>query len=170
MYCINFTYKSPTEDVQNCIKGSEEAIDVNATLLALRGLLKHNIAIIDNLMQKSTHIININPIGYGLVEIDIDSNSAIENLIENKVISNMTNEFQREEIEELQLNNEETNQDRLNRINNMVNQFDPVLFGENTDSESDTDDIVDDISNINVLVNKYNSLINNQYYDDSSDD
>jgi len=166
---MNLTYKSPNEDIENCTgMNPDGSVNAKFTLLSMRELLTKNIAVVNKLLENVENITDIIPVGYGLVETKINSQTILKNLIENGTLIKPPeytdmNEFQ---IDDLEFSDgEETNQDRLNMVNNLVNQQDTQSdFGRNLDSDSDSDtesdDLIDDKKNTQSILDKYNRIIN----------
>ena len=172
---INLTYKSPEEDIGNSIGlNPDGSINVKYTLQTIRELLSHNLNTINKLIEKADNITNIIPIGYGLVGINIDSPVILENLLENNIITKHPEILEEPTIDELIFSeDEETNQERLNMINNLISQDDSqnILDNKNnSDSDSEADDILDDETNTKSILNKYIHIMSSQDSDDENND
>lgn len=168
---INFTYKSPCEDIENMMGFNPDgSININYTLVSLRDMLSHNIELINKLLENTNNITNIDPIGYGIVQIDIRSPSS-ENLINDNVLVKNIQLEEEVNIDTLTLSDEEeTNNDRLSMVNNLINQNNSgIILNKNLESNSESDDessdnIIDDNENMKSIINKYNGI---KYKDDS---
>lgn len=179
LICINLTYKSPHEDVENCMGlNSDGTVNSKFTLLSLKNLLTHNLDTINKLLEKSENITNIIPIGYDIVEIKINSPNVLKNLMDDNIVIKRDNINDTDEINpgDIYFSDEETNEERLNMINNLVNQSETQsIFNKNTDSEtefdSDNDDIIEDEKNSKSILNKYVNIIDerNSESDDNND-
>jgi hypothetical protein len=182
IFCINFNYKSPHEDMENSTGlNTDGSVNVKYTLTSMRDLLQHNIDLVNKLLEKSESVTNINIIGYGLVKVDIEGESIIKNLVDTNVIYKLVDQPENNDqvnLDELEFSDEETNNDRYNMINNLVNTNDVRSFFDN-DSDSETnesedEDLIDDEKNTQTIINKYTSLIPEGYIDahteDSNDD
>jgi hypothetical protein len=168
---INFTYKSPHEDVESVMGHNPDgSVNIKYTLLALRDLLTHNLNIVNKLLEKNDDIFDINPIGYGIVSIDANTITK-ESLLNANILIKQPNVLENEEIlDDIYISDEEeTNQNRLGIINNLVNLNDTHASNINTtDSDTDSDDIIDDKINTRSIVDKYLNIINEKYSDDDS--
>ncbi len=169
---INFTYKSPHEDVETVMGHNPDgSVNVKYTLLALRDLLTYNLDIINKLLEKSSEISDINPLGYAIVGININNHATKENFLNANILVKQPDVLEEEEL----LNNiylsdeEETNQNRLDMIKNLVNSNDINTFTNksDTDSDTDSDDVIDDRKNTKSIIDKYLCIINEK---DSEDD
>ena len=180
IFAIKFTYKSPCEDVDACCGfNSDGSINVKYTLATLREMLLQNVSIIDKLLEKSENITTINPIGYGVVQATVNSDPVLRTLLDDNVLHNAPENADNENEYNNYLNefhfsdDEETNQDRLNMVNNMTNQNDSqTIFNKDSDSDSDSgseSDIIDDENNTKSILDKYNNILNANRSDDSSD-
>lgn len=178
---INFTYKSPHQDIDSVTGiNSDGSVNVKYTLLALRELLSNNLIIINKLIDKSNNITNISPVGYGVISINIDSPIVTQNLIENNIIKKTIEKMEDDVAENYFVfsDEEETNNDRLNIVKNLVtqNDVDDIFDNNNNDSESDynseSDDLIGDDNNTKSILDKYIDIINEKKLlnDDFSDD
>lgn len=170
--CINLTYKSPHEDVENLIGFNPDGtVNVKYTLLSMKELMLQNLNVITKLLEKTDNITDIIPIGYGIVEVKINSINVLKNLMDAKIVINPPNIAETDEInvDELHFSDDdETNQARLDLINNLVNQNDSQsIFNKGSDSESDDDEIIGDEKNTKLILDKYNNFINNDSDTDS---
>ena len=66
----------------------------------------------------------------------------------------------------------ETNNDRLLMVTNLVNQNDTQnIFGKESDHSSNSDDVIDDEKNAKSIIDKYSNILkNNDSDNDSSSD
>ena len=173
--CLNLTYKSPTEDIEQCMGvNSNGTVNIKYTLKSLQNLLQENLNVVNKLIEKADHVTDIVPIGYGLVEVKINSTIVLKNLMDNKIIiqPNIDNEYQDDIIDDLNIyiDNEETDADRLAIINNLVNsgELPDILKNPNDESdsgsESESDDLIADEKNTKSIINKYSSFLNTEEY------
>lgn len=172
IFCINLTYKSPYEDFEN-LNGfyPDGKTNINYSLLAMRNLLLDNVNTINQLLEVSENISDIIPIGYGMIEVKINMPDVLQKLVNTNVLTESIIGVGSEELgaDEIRFSDdEETNQDRLGRINNLTNQNDiPVDFDESyTDSDSESDGLIDDENSKKSIINKLNDIINNIDLDD----
>ncbi|XWV26017.1 hypothetical protein QJ857_gp1063 [Tupanvirus soda lake] len=175
--CINFTYKSPHQDIESVMGfNSDGSVNIKYTLISLRNLLSHNINILNKLIEKSENITNIIPIGYGVVGINIDSPTITQYLLDENILTKMSENMEDEvEIGEFNFSDdEETNQDRLNIVNNLTNHNDTNNIFDNdlseSDSDSESDDIIDDEKNTKSILSKYIGIINERNSDESEEE
>lgn len=165
MAFINFTYESPYKDIEKY--GGfypDGSINVKYTLLAMRNLLQDNIDVINKLLDKSDNIVGIVPYDNGSVEIKTNSTEVLENFANDNIIklvgaSDIVPDY---EISE-------TNQDRLNMVNNMVSLNDILDLdtndnsdssdGSSNGSENSACNIIFDDNNLNLLIDKYKNSI-----------
>jgi hypothetical protein len=173
--CINLTYKSPEEDIGNSIGFNPDgSVNVKYTLLSLRELLTQNLSVINKLIEKTDNISDIIPIAYGMVGIKINSPTVLKNLLDNNILIEHVENTEEPIIDELNFSEEEeTNQERLNMINNLTNQNDSqIIFNKDiesdTDTDSETDDILDDGPNTKSILDKYIGVINDQDSDEDN--
>lgn len=165
---INFTYNSPHEDIQNSMGfNSDGSLNIKYTLVTLKNLLLNNVELIDKLLNKVDTIDNINSIGYNHIEIQINNEEILNSLLIDKTlikqIENIEDENEDENVE-YQFSDEETNQTRLNMINNIVNHNDLQIMLDkhsNSESGSDSDEIISDEKNTQSILNKYGNFIKN---------
>ncbi|XWV24776.1 hypothetical protein QJ856_gp1007 [Tupanvirus deep ocean] len=175
--CINFTYKSPHQDVESVMGfNSDGSVNIKYTLISLRNLLHHNINLINKLIEKSENITNIIPIGYGVVGVNVNSPTLTQDLIDENVLTKLSETMEDEvEIGEFNFSDEEeTNQDRLNVVNNLTNHNDTNNIFNNdltdSDTDSETDDIIDDEKNTKSILSKYIGIINERNSDESDNE
>ncbi len=95
----------------------------------------------------------------------------IGKLLNDDILINMIEDDDNDEIYDYNFIEEETNQVRLNMINNIINHDDSPFIQNNdeSDSETDTDDIICDEKNTQSLLNKYEEFIKQSLTDNSSD-
>lgn len=167
LLCINFTYRSPNEDIENgTVFNTEGASDVKQTLLNLRNLLTENIDRINHLIEHADQIVDIIAIGYGIVGISVNSETVEKDLLENQTLIKRSNLLENEELNAhdfVLTDEEETNHKRLEIVNNLVAQDDSrQLFNQMdaSDSESDIDDVIDVEKDSKYILEKYINLIN----------
>lgn len=176
--CINFTYRSPHEDIEEAIGVNPDgSTNILYTLSTMKNLLLKNLDVVNKLIEKANKIDNINPVGYSIINISIKDKTVHDELLENGTIikHNSLNTYSDDESGiEIPFSDEETNQDRLNMITNLLNQANPITTSDNhydTTSDSDGDDyLIDDPKNVMMILNKYGNFINNgSESDDNSD-
>ena len=170
---INFTYNSPHEDIESSLGfNNDGSINVKYTLNTMKNILTYNLSIINKLLDKVDTIKNIESVGYNKIEIAITSKNDFENLIKDNVLFTQPIIDQPDENDINFSDDEETNQDRLNMINNMVNKNDfQAIFDKHSDSESDkeSDDIISDEKNTKSILSKYSNFIKDEEDTDSED-
>jgi len=187
-YNINLTYTSPTDDMESCMGiNPDETINVSYTLIAMRNLLTENIERLNNLIEISSAITDLNINDADLITITLNDQDIIKYLKESSVIqvkqenNDVTNDdddpmvasVRGEEEEDFQSDNEETHNDRLKKIQNMVKLNQPFNTPGDIESNSQShsqsnssdDDVTDDIISIQDLITKYDKL----QYDCDSD-
>lgn len=157
---VNFTYKTPHEDFFNCQGiNADGSVNIKYTLLNLRNMLSENIKIITMLMEKSDHILALEPVGYNELQISFSSKEVEDEMLNNNVISKMTGNNSGDDDVILNIfsdSDEETNQDRLRSINNIVSQNDMgMIFKVDSKSDSESDTILDDEENTKTIIKKY---------------
>lgn len=170
MYYVNFDYNTPFEDIQECMGFNPDGtININYTLMTLKNKLMKNIILIEKLLDNHIHISNLIPSEYNKISITINNKEILESLIYENVINN--NETDIYDNNENLFSDEETNQERLNRLNNIINtdNYNIFLNKSSDDSESSTEEIISDEKNIQSLLNKYKTFTKNLSDDDSND-
>lgn len=171
MYYVNFDYNTPFEDIQECMGFNPDGtININYTLMTLKNKLMKNIILIEKLLDNHIHISNLIPSEYNKISITINNKEILESLIYENVINN-NNETDIYDNNENLFSDEETNQERLNRLNNIINtdNYNIFLNKSSDDSESSTEEIISDEKNIQSLLNKYKTFTKNLSDDDSND-
>lgn len=173
--CINLTYKSPHEDVEDSIGlNPDGTVNCKFTLITLRNLLEKNLEVVKKLLENADNVTDIVPIGYGIVEAKINSESVKNSLFDDNVLlkaslDNSNDDF----LDQIHYDdsNSETNEERFAMINNLTNQNDSqMIFNrENSDSEQTEsgDEIIDDSKNAKLILEKYRDVITNN--EDTSD-
>jgi hypothetical protein len=173
---INFSYKSPHEDTETSIGlNPDGSVNIKYTLASMRDLLLHNVDIITKLIDTHENILNIRPIGYDIVEITTNTSPVSKKLLDGNVIRKSMELDDDEAInfdELIVSDHEETNQDRLKNINNIINQNDSqIIFAEDSNSDHDSgDDIIDDETNTSSILEKYGNFINDESDSENSSD
>ena len=197
-YRINFTYKSPFEDIMRTGGFNPDgSMNVRYSLLMLRNLLNKNIDILDKLLLNTDHISEIVPIDQQLIEIKFSLDSVKKELADNHVISvisvtNLNHDDLDNDDEEQTISSEpsdieneselfdgtesETNYHRLTMINNLTNQNHHMDIFPNSDSHSESDidsdlgsdDLINDFENRKLILNKYQNLFCSAMYDSNS--
>lgn len=178
---VNFSYKSPHEDVEKCTGyNSDGSINIKYTLNSLKNLFLNNLDIINNLMDRSDKIESIHSIGVDLVSITMNDKNE-ENILLNKdILYKNTDEDEYESNDESYYQSsdeEETNQERLNRVNNLTNnEQSQIIYEKNqysedeSGSESDNDSIIEDPKNAIEILKKYNNFAESDDKDTESDE
>lgn len=181
---INFTYKSPIEDIGDSIEiKSDGTINSLSTLTNMKQILEKNLNILETLHSFHNDIHSIDIIGYDNIQIEINTDIA-NKLKQQNIITYSTDDFDLDQNShtisnsddsDIELFNEisddsntETNQDRYNMIKKLVEpnnirnllEQDITLSDSNSESESDNDDIICDDNNIRALISKYYNIIN----------
>ena len=179
LLCINFTYKSPNEDMALVMGFNPDGtVNVKYTLMALRDLLIENTNKINKLIEKHYAITDILPIEYGNIEIITNSPDIVQSLVDEQILTTKLDSSDNEDSDFDGSNfsdDDETNQERLHLINNLVNQNEiNSIFNQNeiesesdTDSESESDEIIDDDDNKHSIITKYKKMISENDLDDS---
>jgi len=172
---LNLTYKSPHEDFENCAGwNTDGSINIKYTLATMKDLLIHNAEIIDKLLKNADSINHINAVGYCLIDVIAKSNTALESLINENILSKKPPiDIEEANIDELQLSDEETNQTRFNSVNNLIIQNNTGLNTNHSSEESDveSDEIIFDEQNTASILNKYKRFIQtNDNESDSNDE
>lgn len=167
LLCINFTYRSPNEDIENAMIFDKDGVsDVKQTLFKLHALLTENINKINYLLENADHIVDIIAVGYGMVGICLKSETVERDLLNNQTLIKHDNTLENEDLHPNDfdlIDEEETNQKRLEIVNNLVAQDDShQLFcrSEASDSDSDIDDVIDIEKDSKYILEKYIGLIN----------
>ncbi|AKI80247.1 hypothetical protein QJ850_gp452 [Acanthamoeba polyphaga mimivirus] len=155
--------------------------NVKCTLQSFKNTLENNLLLINKLIEESENIINVSCHPNNIL-LEFNSNNIMNKFINDgtvKIISDNYNDSDDDLIPLVDLSEEETNQDRLNRIINMTNRDNSGgLFGTSDDDEeeiSDDDPLLHDLlknqNNTLSIFNKYTNLIGNVIDDsDNSDD
>lgn len=176
---INFTYKSPSQDIENCCGfNADGTINVKYTLATLRNLLLKNAEIIKKIMDRSIHITNIDIIDFNCIQIAINNKDNMENLFNEKILlrpedldNDDTSSMDSETDFIFSDSEKETNHDRYKMINNMVNSNNIPIIDNNSDTDSESsDDIIDDKHNTRLVLNKYSKMIKNYKLDSDDED
>lgn len=172
--CINLTYTSPHEDIEKTMGFNPDgSVNIKFTLLSMQNLLKHNLDVISRLIKESDSITDIVPLGYKIVAINVKSNDLTEILFKDNILITQPQILENDTeipMNELHFSDEdtETNYQRLIMVNNLVNTDDSsYIFNEldtlnvsSSQSQSDSDDIIDDEENRKSIINKYVQLVN----------
>lgn len=180
-FTINFTYQSPCEDME-LLKGinPDNSLNIKYTLISQRNMLQHNIDLLNKLIDNCNVISNLASTEYNTVRIEIDSPLHAKELVELDIIKKLSNDNDSEnETDNIDFfdQNQETNQDRLAMINNLVNQndnnsiFDDTCDSDSLDNSSNSDPgTIDDEDNIKLLISKYTAIMKLQRKLDESDE
>lgn len=171
---INFTYQSPHEDVENCLGFNPDgSTNVKYVLNSLREKLMENVELIDTLLEKSEFINNLNVFGYNLVGVEIPSPIERQSLLDKQILKIYSHENEEEDhinIDNFSDSEEETNNDRLNILNNLSNQNDSnMIFENHSDLDTDTEDndIISDDKNTSEILDRYSNFIEEEYESES---
>ena len=166
--CINLTYQSPCEDVINSMGiNPDGTTNIKYTLTSIRNLLQHNVNVLNSLMAEVDNITDIIPVGFDMVAVKFSSDAVQKKLLENNtlIIPQIDNiDDDDDENYFIDDGDDETNFERLNMVNHLVDQnVIPANLEilSQSDSDSDNDEIVGDNPNIAAIVNKYQHIINN---------
>lgn len=171
---INLTYLSPYEDMEKSLGfNADGTINNKYTLLAMRELLENNLNVINNLITEADNITHITPVGYGIIEIKMNSAETTKKLIDIDILTikpNIDSEYEDTTTDDWHIEeHNETNQDRLHMIANLVIPNDTHnLFEIDISSDSDSDNLIVDNKNTNSILGKYSNLLTGEEYD--SDD
>jgi len=162
--CLNLTYKSPYEDMEDSIGlNPDKTININFTLLSLKNKLLENINTIDKLLEHSDYIDNIILIDNDIIEIKIDDQITYNQLINNGILIENNYDSDTDSTDDFTAENydfgspRETNHDRLNTINNLVrqdNNYPDNSSDSDSNSSNSNEDITDD-KNMIYITNKY---------------
>jgi hypothetical protein len=155
-YYINFTYESPCQDFsKNIGLNPNSTVNIRYTLGTMKHLLSENIKLLDNLLENSDHIENIEAIGTNYLGIRFKE--GFDNImIDNEmicVISNGPSESDSSDFSDE--DTMETNTDRLNVLQNLFGS-ESGSFGSESSSDSD---IVADSNKEAYLCDKYQELL-----------
>lgn len=176
---INFTYKSPHEDIENLLGFNVDgSVNVKYTLTMLRNLLLHNVDIVNKLLKNIDHISDIQSIGYGIISAKITSSDILQNLVDENILRENIKELNDSEININEINfidDTETNNHRLELINNLINDNDfQDEISNHSESDSESSDIICDNDSKRYIIKKYTDLIeeneNNYYHDQDLDE
>lgn len=156
---INFTYTSPQEDMEKCLGHNPDgSINIRYTLLAHRQMLEKNVERINKLLDVSNDITSLSPVGISEVEIVIKSESIKQTLISENVIKTVNDDTSEDENEINISSDEETNYERLSKINKMTNSF-QLGDSSGTSDDEDNEDLPVDDNNIEIILGKYLDII-----------
>lgn len=168
---LNLTYSSPHEDFANSLSVNPDGtVSAKHTLVLMKDMLIHNVKIIEDLIETSDHITNIIPIAYGTIEVNINTPHVREELINKKIVTTQLPTFDTDggntlwnaDLNETDdASDEETNNDRLKMIYNLINQNEFENTEQNDDVEEETE-IVADETNMNKILMKYMTIFDNE--------
>lgn len=174
MYYINFDYNTPFEDIQECMGFNPDGtINIKYTFMTLKNKLIKNINLIDKLLDNHEYISNLMLTDSNKIEVNVNNKEILESFLnENVIIDNNEPDIYDNDINENLFSDEETNQERLNMLNNIINTDDSnTILNKSPDTtESSTEEIISDEKNIQSLLNKYKSFTKNLSDDDSNND
>ncbi|AKI81189.1 hypothetical protein [Acanthamoeba polyphaga mimivirus] len=171
----------PTDLLNHMNYYDNGSTNVKCTLQSFKNTLEHNLLLINKLIEESENITNVlcHP---NNILLEFNSNNVMNKLINDgtvKIINDNYDGTDDDLIPLVDLSEEETNQDRLNRIINMTNRDNSGgLFGASDDDEeeiSDDDLLLHDLlgnqNDTSSIFNKYTNLIGNviDNSDNSSD-
>lgn len=152
MYYINFTYKSPHEDIETFIES--ESHNVINILTSLKTMLSRNIEVVENLLEHKDQIKNIIPIGYRIIGVEMEPGSVTEHLLEKQIIKNdvITSSDSESEINFCGFLSD-SEQDPEYNLENLENN-DPDSE-EKKSNDTDSEDTI-------TILNKYKNIISDQ--------
>ena len=167
MPLINFTYKSPHEDIESSSGfNSDGTLNVKFTLISFRNLLQANLNKISELLSESDSIddIKLNEYGYDHVEIKFVPNSehSIKKLTDLSII--VPNEEANTQIP-FDLEQTETNVGRLAMINRLCSNTLCLQPQSEFDSDFESDEldpVIDPEQNLKFIIGKYKKLLSNE--------
>lgn len=182
--CINFTYQSPNEDIDNCSGTNQDGtVNVAFTLTSLKNKLIENTAVLTKLLENVKYITDIIPIGYGMIEVIVSNPEVSKSLLENQVLvvfdpnkvlylEEEDNEFVHNLVE-LDETVEETNNTRLLAIKNLVNNNENNILQDDSDNSTDTysnsdEEVVFDETHKQSIIDKYSNLAETESSSDLS--
>lgn len=165
---VNFTYHTPSDDINNSIsRNADDSVNYHLTLLTLRSLLLENVKVVDKLIENVNHITdNSVTIDDGHLVVNIESKEVFDNLLAEGVLIDDSENTSENSSHEYQFSEEETNQDRLKRIVNIIT-LDETDDSSQSESSSESDEVISDNRNIKILLNKYDKFINSLKNDES---
>lgn len=175
---LNLSYKSPHEDLESSLGyNSDGTINIKYTLLTLRNMLLKNVETINKLIDNADNVTNISSTGLNIIEVKVNSVVLKELKEMNVLLDQSDTESDEQNINYFDLSddNVETNNDRLNMINNLINRNDiNYVIDKEYESESEIEscsetDIIDDDKNTKIILNKYRSIIT-EMHEDTDDD
>jgi hypothetical protein len=179
---INLTYKSPAQDLVQCAGYNPDgSINIRYTLIALRNMLRQNVEILSQLVDFADEIDDMSCLDLpivqhnSLINVQISSQLVIDQLLEKCLVVNRANS----EIFIMPTEDSiETNNDRLNKIYNLTNDLEPNLLSNrmisshflSSESNSEAeDDLIGDIENRKLIIDKYQKLLDDDDDDDDDD-
>ena len=161
-YRINLSYESPKQDLQEHLGlNTDGTINVKYTLLSWRNMLLSNINILNSLIENSDSIESIIPLSTNEILIECTVTDVATDLLNKQSL--VSADIQPEQYI---FDDDETNQHRLNLINNLTNynESDGIFSTSNdSDSESEGDELIDDKKNRDNLISKYSKLVDDEY-------
>lgn len=147
---INFTYHNPAIDFLNCRgRNQDETTNIKYTLKAIQNLLIHNAGIIEDFLETADKISNI-----ALV------NDQIQVTIEEDALALLDKDIFVTQEQDIAPTTEETetNQERYNRIHNMI-RTDSESDSDTNDYASDVEDMISDPNSMDSLFYKFRALV-----------
>lgn len=178
---INFTYASPSEDIEKVVGyNPDSSINIKFTLIGLRQLLQDNVDIINRLLENVDSITNI----YSNLDIGSnvsmtlalaparDATMVVEKLKEDNIIKDISADEENSDSDTASealyasSSEDETNYDRLRKIKNLSlhNKKEDLEFlsreydTDYSSTDDSGDDLIRDDANKNDLINKYIEL------------
>lgn len=155
---VEFDYKSPWDSIFEYVHyNSDGTINANITLQMMKDMMSNDLKKIDELIKCSDKIVDIEPINKMCVKVTVNSENVSDKLLKDNIsILNIDDNLSESDI--VDINEEETNNDRFNMVENLINTRDlPDIFtniSEDDSSTTDTDLFSDENIKIN-LINKY---------------
>lgn len=176
---IKFTYNSPQKDiVKSTSYNTDGTTNVKITLNDMKQLLESNINVINELLNVSDQIIDIEYTGYDIIAMITDSQKVIDDLTEKNIVttiilddynSNSDSEFDENILFRLD-ETLETDTQRFQAITNITRQQNiPILEPENEPNYSSSDDeysssqetLLNCEKSVYSIINKYEKIQTN---------
>lgn len=164
---INFSYTSLYDEINNSMGlNADGSTNVKYSLTTLRNKLNENIEILDKLIDNVDNITNIYPVNTKSIAIWIESDQIKQDMLTSNVIREELLHSDSNPVSDTDTDSsdDETNTGRLHMLHNIINTEEDI-YGNiyDSDTESESDNFLDDISNRIDLINYYDSYIENNY-------